>query len=89
MNVTRVLVTTLIAHHIKNPDSVSLKNVQNKVSKEIATRRKRKHFLQCARKAIQHSTSEGLSAKETQVVIAVQCNYKVKVKKAIYTQQKG
>ena len=46
-----------------------------------------KAFPAMPRKVIQHSISEGISDKETQVIIAVQSKYKVK--KENYTQQKG
>lgn len=47
-----------------------------------------KVFPAIAQKAIQHSTREGILDKETRVIFAVQCKYKVK-KKRNHTQQKG
>lgn len=46
-----------------------------------------KVFPAIAQKAIQHSTREGILDKETRVIFAVQCKYKVKKKETTHSKK--
>lgn len=81
-----VITSTLTAHQLKNPDSDFTKKGTEEDIQGNSYMKENRAFPAMPQKAIQHSISEGISDKETWVIIAVQYKYKGKKRKELHSK---